>query len=92
MAWVRCDLTSETLPQAADVAAPYVRRGVTAATPYVKATAEAAQDIAKPVIKAAGPVFQASHFTILGLPILHTARSTSLYQFSILYSACLWIG
>ena len=41
---------------AADVAAPYVKKGITVATPYVRAGADVVTDVAKPVIRAAGPV------------------------------------
>ena len=47
--------------QAADTAAPYVKKGVDVASPYVKAGANLAQEAAKPVIKAAGPIVQVKH-------------------------------
>jgi len=49
---------STTNLQAADIATPYVKKGVDVATPYVKATASLAQDVSKPIVNAAGPIVQ----------------------------------
>ena len=69
--------------QAAEIASPYVKKGVDVATPYVKQGVNLAGEVAKPVISAAGPIVRVT----ISIPLLACSLRRSFIKLAPCYKS-----